>query len=86
MNVVILGKSFPNFYIVYSVSNPNPSKVFSESSQNKVSIKVKTIKVYLIHISVKFQRKLTAACQTNAKRKKSTGMTGIKFTSGVKKE
>lgn len=30
-------------------------------------------------------RKLTAACQTKAKRKKSRGMTGIKSTIGLKK-
>ena len=30
-------------------------------------------------------RKLTAACQTKAKRKKSKGMTGIKSTIGLKK-
>ena len=30
-------------------------------------------------------RKLTAACQTKAKRKKSTGMTGITSTIGFKK-
>lgn len=29
-------------------------------------------------------RKLTAACQTRAKRKKSTGMTGITSTIGLK--
>lgn len=30
-------------------------------------------------------RKLTAACQTKAKRRKSTGMTGITSTIGFKK-
>lgn len=33
----------------------------------------------------RFHRKLTAACQTKAKRKKSRGMTGIKSTIGLKK-
>lgn len=33
----------------------------------------------------RFHRKLTAACQTKAKRKKSKGMTGIKSTIGLKK-
>jgi hypothetical protein len=33
----------------------------------------------------RFYRKLTAACQTKAKRKKSIGMTGIKSTIGLKK-
>jgi len=33
----------------------------------------------------KFYRKLTAACQTKANRKNSTGMTGITSTIGLKK-
>lgn len=33
---------------------------------------------------LKYHRKLTAACQTKANRKKSRGMTGIKSTIGLK--
>lgn len=32
-----------------------------------------------------YHRKLTAACQTRAKRRKSTGITGITSTIGLKK-
>lgn len=33
----------------------------------------------------RFHRKLTAACQTKAKRKKNRGMTGITSTIGLKR-